>query len=206
MSCLFFIMLVLFVFTFFNLKAVSSELKPLSNLLEERDSLVLKLDATEKELQKFEEIKTAIRNLPETYFDYQPKYKRFRLNRKIRFSVLSCKINPNDYDYLSEVGRALSQKMKSLAIMNRQLNKEVKYLLVIEGMASKDNYSKNNELSYCRARAVYDLWLSNGVRFDSQICEVQISGSGVEGIREYSGRNEYRNQQVLIHIIPKWGD
>ena len=206
MSCLFFVTLILFVFTFFNLKAISNEFKPLADILDERDSLVSRLDVTEMELQKFEEIKTAIRNLPETYFVYQPKYKRFRLNRKIKFSIQSCKINPNDYGYLIEVGSALNQKMKSLITVNRQLDKEVKYLLVIEGMASKDSYRKNNELSYCRARAVYDLWLANGIRFDSQICEVQISGSGVGGIREYSRREEYRNQQVLIHIIPKWGD
>jgi flagellar motor protein MotB len=75
-------------------------------------------------------------------------------------------------------------------------------LLVIEGQASKDNYSRNYELSYERALALRRLWSDNNIDFGNN-CEVLISGSGIGGsMRE----NEERlNQRFLIHIVPKPG-
>ena len=187
MSCLFYIMLVLFVVTFFNLKKKSNELNTLKD-----------------EKQKIQEIRMATRNLDEKYFNYQLEHKRYKLNRQIQFSVGKCNLNPKDYDYLIEVGSVIEKTTDSLRITNKDLDLNVKYLLVIEGMSSKDSFNKNYELSYCRAKSIHDFWLSNGIEFDSDIYEVQISGSGIGGIRDYSGLEEYKNQQVLIHIIPKW--
>jgi hypothetical protein len=82
---------------------------------------------------------------------------------------------------------------------------DIKYLIVIEGMASKDNYAENFELSYKRALSLYRFWIANDILFNSEICEIQIAGSGTDGVREYSGRDERKNQQFLIHIVPKIG-
>jgi hypothetical protein len=76
---------------------------------------------------------------------------------------------------------------------------------VIEGMASLDNYPLNYELSYKRALSLFRLWKSNGISFDPEVCEIQISGSGTAGIREFFGKEEFKNQRFLIHIIPKMG-
>ena len=68
-----------------------------------------------------------------------------------------------------------------------------------------DKYAYDFELSYQRALALYRLWLAKGIIFDPKVCEIQISGSGTDGIREYSGKDESKNQRIFIHIIPKMG-
>ena len=189
MSSLFFIVLVLFAITFIQLKEIAN-----------------RLVNTEEELRNIEEIRDAIQNLPKEYFTFQAEYKRFKLNNKVEFATGKCYIRDRYVQYLLDVGDTLREKMISLEQRNLDLGLDIKYLLVIEGMASKDSFTRNYELSYCRALSVYNLWLKNGIEFDSQICEVQISGSGIGGIREFSGREELKNQQVLIHILPKWGN
>ena len=78
----------------------------------------------------------------------------------------------------------------------------IQYLLIIEGQASKDNYYRNNELSYERALSLKDFWDRNGVYFGDN-CEVIISGSGTGGsLRDSIEKN---NQRFLIHIIAKPG-
>ena len=99
---------------------------------------------------------------------------------------------------------------------------DVKYMVVIEGMASNIRYDKNDELSYNRALAVYYLWKRNNIDFENSDCEVQISGSGTRGIRPYNTafyeavkkgeadaeeyyniHEEEKNQCIIIQIIPK---
>jgi hypothetical protein len=55
--------------------------------------------------------------------------------------------------------------------------------------------------------ALYELWKKElkGIIFNPNYCEIQIAGSGTEGIREYSGDKEFMNQQFLIQIVPKMG-
>ena len=81
-----------------------------------------------------------------------------------------------------------------------------RYLIVIEGMASKDGYAQNDELSYRRSLALARLWERNNVSFDPNICELQIAGSGTKGIGRFSGSDEVKNQRFLIQIVPKIGD
>jgi len=185
MTSLFFVMLVLFVVTVGYLKSV--------------------VDATTEQLEKIQELQTAVQELPTKYFQYQPEYKRFKLNKQIQFDTGRATINSEYKPYLLEVGRSISALIDTLN-NHKEYNKfDIKYLVVIEGMASKDNYKLNYELSYERALALYRLWKSNKIKFNPETCEIQISGSGIEGIREYSGKDEYKNQQFLIHIIPKMG-
>lgn len=98
----------------------------------------------------------------------------------------------------------------------------ISYLVVIEGMASRDNYYDNDGLSYRRALSLYYLWKKNGISFEQSQCEVQISGSGIRGIRPYNTDyynavkqgdpdadskfnllEEKKNQCIIIQIIPK---
>jgi len=185
MTSLFFIMLVLFVVTVGYLKYTSI--------------------ATERQLDKIQELQTAVQQLPIEYFNYQPQYKRFKLNKQIQFSVGSSYIQPQYHEYLMNVGISIKELIQNLYANDEYRKFDIKYLIVIEGMASKDKYPLNFELSYKRALSLYKLWKKHNISFNPEICEVQISGSGIEGIREYSGNEEYKNQQFLIHIIPKMG-
>lgn len=213
MTSLFFIMLVLFVLSIavtkkknndrndieINNNKLKNELDELNN---ELDDLKTKYLATENQLQKIIEIQNAVKELPTDFFQYDERHKRFALNRQIKFDAMSSNINSNDKDFLLEVGYSifnLIEKMK-----NQYVNQNIKYMIIIEGMASKDSYEHNNELSYKRALALYNLWINNDIYFDNNICELQIAGSGVNGV----GRSdiESENQQFLIQIIPKIGN
>ncbi len=185
MTSLFFIMLILFVVTIGYLKSI--------------------VDATNEQLEKIQELQTAVQELPTDYFEYQPEYKRFKLNKQIQFDRGKSTIKSEYNDYLINVGKSITSLIDALNNNAEYKKFNIKYLVVIEGMASKDNYQYNFELSYERALALYRLWESNGIVFKPETCEIQISGSGIEGIREYSGQEEYKNQQFLIHIIPKMG-
>jgi hypothetical protein len=185
MTSLFFIMMVLFVLTIGYLQ--------------------YQKNATEKQLQKILELQTAVQQLPDQYFEYQPQYKRFRIKEQIRFPLGDDEIPVAYRDYLIKVGQSIFKLIYNLNIDPKFRGLDIKYLIVIEGMASRDAYPYNFELSYKRALSLYKLWKSKGIWFDPKICEVQISGSGTEGVREYSGTEEYKNQRFLIHIIPKMG-
>ncbi|MFT7158311.1 MAG: outer membrane protein OmpA-like peptidoglycan-associated protein [Parvicella sp.] len=185
LTSLFFVMLVLFVVSVGYLEA------------ERR--------ATENQLKKIEELNASVENLPEQYFQYQPEFKRFKLIREIQFSSGSAVITEGYHSYLKEVGRSIVALVDSLQSSQKFNEFDIKYLIVIEGMASKDNYAENFELSYKRALSLYRFWIANDILFNSEICEIQIAGSGTDGVREYSGRDERKNQQFLIHIVPKIG-
>ncbi|WP_149277652.1 WG repeat-containing protein [Pareuzebyella sediminis] len=185
MTSLFFVMLVLFVVTVGFLR--------------------YKIKTTEEELQKIEELQTAIKRLPQEYFEYQPSYKRFKLKEHVQFKKESSLIEPSYDEYLTKVGKSIESLIDSLR-QTEELNKlDIKYVVIIEGMASMDDYQRNYELSYERALSLYRFWKSRNIVFDPHVCEVQISGSGTEGIGRYTGDEEYLNQQFLIQIIPKLG-
>ncbi len=188
MTSLFFIMLVLYVFTFVKLR------------LQQR--------ATEEQLNKIKQIQNMVKALDERYFTYQPAYKRFVLNRQISFNNKSSIIDSADAQYMKDVGVSITILIQKLKM--KYANENIKYLIVIEGMSSKlhydiDEYRNNYVLSYQRAWSLLKLWHENGIIFDPNVCEVQISGSGEGGI----GRdtvNDSANQRFLIQIIPKIGE
>ena len=184
-TSLFFIMLVLFVLTTGYLNSV--------------------LNTTRTQLKKMKELQAAVKELPQEYFTYQPKYKRFKLNKEIHFDAGSAHIKKKYHAYLKNVGYSILKLVNNLSNDERYKKFDIKYLIVIEGMASKDSYKYNYELSYRRSLALYRFWKKNNIIFDPKICEVQIAGSGTDGIREFSGADEKKNQQFLIHIIPKIG-
>lgn len=157
--------------------------------------------ATEEQLKKIKEIQNATKALPPEFFQYQPEYKRFSLNQQIAFESGKAIIPINKRAYLIEVGKSIQKLVDTLKVKYQDSN--IKYLIVIEGMASKDNYLYNYQLSYERAFSLYNFWEENNIRLDPSICEIIISGSGIGGV----GREkiEYKNQRFLIQIIPKIG-
>lgn len=187
MSSLFFIMLVLFVLT-----AVL---------------LIKRITATEAELEKIKQINASIEKIDSTYFEYDANYKRHTLkNIQVSFKSRSSNINDlSDIDKknLLKAGRAIVKFMNDA---KRDIP-DAEYLLIIEGQTSKDNYSKNYELSYERALSLVRYWERNKISFSHLPCEVIISGSGFKSpFRKYPDiASNKRNQRFVIHIVPKPG-
>ncbi|MEC4114057.1 hypothetical protein VSO92_08055 [Myroides pelagicus] len=159
-------------------------------------------EATEQQLKQITEIQDAVRELPEEYFKYDLEHKRFSLKRQISFLSMSSEIMDEDKLYLIKVGKSISELIEKMK--KDYAGQDIKYMIIIEGMSSRDNYSRNNELSYERALALYSLWKKNGIVFDNDICELQIAGSGINGVGR--SRNEILNQRFLIQIVPKIGN
>ena len=156
--------------------------------------------------ERFEQIQLieeAVRRLADNrYFVYQPEHKRHVLQQGVQFNRGSAVIPARERTFLTEAGRRLESLINDLK--NKDLA-NVKYLVVIEGMASNDGYASNFELSYQRALALYRLWREMGISFDPEICEVVVAGSGTGGVGRYGADEEFRNQRILIQIWPKVG-
>lgn len=184
MTSLFFIMLVLYVLTYLKL---TNQKK-----------------ATEQQLQKIKEIQSAVKELPKQYFKYDSTYKRFSLVQNIEFYTARDIIKKKDEGYLLKVGNSIKNLINKLKTKYAQ--QDIKYVVIIEGMSSNDNYIENYPLSYKRALSVFRLWKYNQIILDQSICEVQIAGSGVGGNGRYQQYEDYKNQRILIQIVPKIGD
>jgi len=185
MTTLFFIMLVLYVLTYLKIQAEKEQYRIKARLYD-------RIQAVEKDVQDLTK-----RN----HFSWDSTYKRLGMTQRIQFDLGKYFIlNSSDIRYLTDAGRDI----KHLIDTARDRDKYTRYLIILEGMASKDNSdpNKNYELSYNRARQVLELWKRNGIRFDPEICEVLIAGSGFEGVGR-DDKDEEKNQRVLVQIIPK---
>lgn len=191
MTALFFIMLVLYVLTYLKL----------SN---ERRIIEKEKKVTELQLDKIKEIQAAVKELPKEYFQYDSIYKRFSLVQNVEFEKGKDIIKPNDKEYLIKVGNSIQKLINDLKTKYSQ--QDIKYVVIIEGMASNDNFSDNFPLSYKRAWAVLKLWQEQNIILDPAVCEIQVAGSGTEGIGRFPKTEEYKNQRILIQIVPKIGE
>lgn len=183
MTSLFFIMLVLYVLTYVKLE--------------------YQRKATDNQLQKIRQIQAAVKELPKQYFAYDSLYKRFSLVKNIEFETQKDVIKPQYTDYLVKVGTAIKTLIDTLKI--KYSGQDIKYVVIIEGMSSRDQYIENYPLSYKRAQAIRVLWIQNNIRLDQSVCEVQVSGSGTGGIGRYPMGQDKQNQRILIQIVPKIG-
>lgn len=208
MTSLFFIMLLLFVLA--------------------SGGMYLDKQATEDQLRKIEEIQEAVKQLPTQYFEEDKENHRWTLKKEFSpaFNDEDDNIYTlNDTAKLNEVGNSLIEvidKLNKLKETSKYRDMNISYLVVIEGMASRDNYEDNDGLSYRRALSLYYLWKKNGISFEQSQCEVQISGSGVRGIRPFNtdfykalknnednpmkyfnAEEEKKNRCIIIQIIPK---
>ena len=185
MTALFFVMLVLYVLTFKVLKQREEEYKVKAQQFEQMQRITESL----KQLDDKEN------------FGYDPQFNRFMLKKRVNFATLASDIPAADKPALLRAGRKLVSVINEAK--KNKTAKNLKYLIIIEGMASKDNYTLNYELSYARAKSVLLYWRASGVNFDPTICELIIAGSGTSGI----GRSSYEaaNQRIIVQIIPKIG-
>ncbi len=189
MTSLFFVMLILFALACSMLK----------NKIDEVEN---QKEATEKELAKIKEIEESIQAIDPNFFEYNSTYKKHILNINVQFQKNSSDIS----DIPSAQQTQLVKAGRSISNFLKKSSDDVKYLLVIEGQSSKDNYPGNDVLSYNRANALKHFWSQQQIDFGDK-CEVIVSGSGQNGIMRAMPDNETneKNQRFLIHIIPKPG-
>ena len=209
MTTLFFVMLVLFVLVIVLLHNKMVEIEKEKQATEQRLVKIQKLEearnATEQQYAKIREIEESIKNIDKDYFEYNADFKRHTL-KDIDVSFIAKSSNIYDIpDYQLERLLEAGHSIKNFVNEAVEKNPEVKYLLIIEGQASKDTYVHNFELSYERALALVKYWKSKGLNFNAANCEVIISGSGIESPFRVIN-NEAANQRFVIHIIPKIGE
>jgi outer membrane protein OmpA-like peptidoglycan-associated protein len=187
MTGLFIIALVLFVFSY---KALTAE----------RDRL--RVDA--ENYKRLRAIDDAIASLANTqYFEYQAQYKRYVLRKQVQFETGKDEIAPKDLPFMQETGEELNRLISTLR--QDPSKQDTRYMIIIEGMSSRDSYSDNFGLSYRRALALYEFWKKSGIDFDPKVCECEVivAGSGLDGVGRYTGSDEAKNQRFLIQIVPK---
>jgi outer membrane protein OmpA-like peptidoglycan-associated protein len=187
MTALFFIMLVLYVLTFVKLRYEQQVYK-----------------AKAEELDKIKEIEESINNIDSSYFKYDTNHKKHILNINVKFKSGSADM----YDISDITRRKVVNAGKSVKglVDNLTIGANIKYLVIIEGQASKyGDEDFNYDLSYRRALSLMKFWKAKGVDFDKlKNCELIIAGSGEKGVPRDT-QNEKNNQRFLIHIIPKTG-
>jgi len=181
-------------------KLDDNELQALS-LIEVLEAERGRIAVLEKEYLKIREIQKAIESLNPEYFVYQGEYKRHVLKRNVKFGAKRSNIPKNDEDYLLNAGKELERLIQAVDLEGFN----IKYLLIIEGMASKDSYELNDELSYARAFAIKEYWEAKGINFDTDRVEIQVAGSGV-GCVGRDTVNERNNQRIIVKILHKTGE
>lgn len=212
MTTLFAIMLVLFCVTFTHFKITNDQLK------RAQDSL----NAYVRDYKELLSIYEIVENIDTAYFEFKKEYVKhiFKINVTYQTGqfeldrLAADDLNPLEAQRLRneicKAGVVIKQTIENL--QNKEnLKQDIKYLVVIEGQASKDGYNQNdymnnNVLSYQRAWKLTEFWKSRGIDFTKMDkCELLISGSGEKGVPRESG-NEIYNQRFLIHIVPVIGN
>jgi outer membrane protein OmpA-like peptidoglycan-associated protein len=199
MTSLFFIMLVLYVLTYFKLNTTIT-------LQKEKLAIIEAVEANLKPLKS------------DPLFVYEEDYKRFKLGFDVKFVKDKYQINPYELENyastiknINKAGEKLKEIIDNLknAKDNDPKLKNVSYILVIAGYASRTGEEKHNyDLSYQRALALRNYWRSKGINFEApkykDLIDLQISGNGWGGV----GRDpvDINNQRFIIQIFPKIGD
>jgi len=193
MTSLFFIMMMLFIFTVHHLNKQK--------------------EVTEKVLDEIKSVQTALGELDKKYFTYDSNNKRYKLHILVNFHSNKHDIYARNSDTtiaeLVEAGRDLYKKVDSLI----QTNSNIDYLVIVEGNAARyrDNYKlqktiqKGYEVSYERALSLVELWKNNSINFNKlgNQCEVIIAGSGHFGKSREA--DEDKNRNFTIQVTSKVG-
>ena len=184
MTSLFFIMLVLFILVIV--------------LLHKR------MEATEMQLEEIRKVEESTKDLSKDFFVYHPEYKKYVLNISVAYPIGESDITKMDVPNKEKCLENLFWAGKEIQTFLEN-HKENKYILIIEGQASKDSFSQNYELSYKRALGLLRYWMKERKLNFGDNCEIQISGSGDGKLNTHSMREtqEMLNQRFLIHILPK---
>ncbi len=210
MTNLFAITLVLFVVSFFLFKEKTTALK----VVEEE---YIRIKAMNEAIQQWS-------NNP--YFQYDTTYQKHILTLRFEYDESEYEIpggllNPEVEDDIKKVGTSIIQTIDELLKDYGTGNFKLKFLVVIEGQASKTGEEEYNDvLSYRRALYLKKFWLDpknnvnfNGLTFsdsDNLHCEIIVSGSGFSGspreeeyiIEDGKRKGNPANQRFLVHIVP----
>lgn len=202
MTSLFFIMLVLFIVGVLYVFKVKEENKQLSE----------DLGATQATAEQYKNIL----NLEEQFrvlsssstLRYDNEHKTFVAKELEGIEIFSAESDNIKPEYLAKVDKVGKDLETLLSTLNDK-NKGFKFLLVIEGN-SANNYrhtmsndrSYNYRLSYDRALALYNRWNNQGINLRKYNTEIQICGSGLNGINR-DPQVEENNKRFVIQIIPK---
>jgi len=158
---------------------------------------------------KIQEIEKGINNIDTNLFEYNSNYKKHVLKIDMKFKTGSFNIFELTDKELEMLKRA-GDSIKSLLMRNKP-GENIRYLVIIEGQASKDNYyiddyRNNDVLSYQRALSLKKYWETKKIFLDKLInCELIVAGSGVKGLPRKLPDIWPNNQRFLIHIILKPG-
>jgi outer membrane protein OmpA-like peptidoglycan-associated protein len=187
MTSLFFVMLVLFVLVYTM-----------------QNKMIGELGEKGRELDRIKEIEKTVNNIDTAYFKYDEENKKHILNMQFLFPKGSndiSKIIPDKRDDLLKAGNVIKQ-----LILKYPEEENIKYLIVVEGQASKDNWAGNDDLSYHRAQSLIKFWEQNNIGLDKlKNCEIIVAGSGEKGIPRTQPDIGNANQRFLITIVPKIG-
>lgn len=188
MTSLFFIMLVLFLVAYLLMNQKIAE-----------------LSVKAEELERIREIEKTVNNIDKNYFTYDSLHKKHILNVDFLFdkgTYRITRIKPDRRPELINAGKAIRD-----LILKFPEEENIKYLVVVEGQASKDGWEGNDKLSYYRAQSLVSLWEDHGINLKSlKNCELVVAGSGEEGVPRDSPDKPPANQRFLITIIPKIGE
>lgn len=188
MTSLFFVMLVLFVLVYSM-----------------QSSIIKDLAAAKEELERIREIEKAVNNIDKRYFAYDSLNKKHILNVQFLYptgSAIISQIKPDKRPELIEAGKAIKE-----LVLKFPEAENIKYLVVIEGQASRDNWEGNDKLSYYRALSLINFWAESEIGLEKlKNCELIIAGSGEKGIPRTQPDLPPANQRFLITIIPKIGE
>ena len=203
MTSLFFVMLVLFVLVLSMQSAMIADIKAKNAQL---DSANNELKAAKEELDKINEIKKSLENIDTVYFGYNAEFKKHILKISVSFNTGSYNMldmKESIRAQLRDAGHSLGSAMNSLSV-----NGNVKYLIIIEGQASKDDAVINDRLSYQRAVSLRNFWFGPSPNLNSVLpnCEVIVAGSGQYGVPRILPDIPPANQRFLITIVPKIGE
>jgi hypothetical protein len=187
MTSLFFVMLVLFVLVYTM-----------------QNKMIGELGEKGRELDRIKEIEKTVNNIDTAYFKYDAENKKHILNMQFLFPKGSYDISKIVPDKRAELRKA-GNVIKQLVLKYPEVE-NIKYLIVVEGQASKDNWIGNDDLSYHRAQSLIEFWEQNKIGLDKlKNCEIIVAGSGEKGIPRTQPDIGNANQRFLITIVPKIG-
>lgn len=197
-TSLLFIILVLFVLFY----ALSKKYK---------ETVSITTDSLRTLVMKYEKItglENSLKRLENDYYYYNNECKRYELVQNFIFPPGESFIPEEAKDTLIKAGLNLKKTIDSL-----KGEDNIRYTLILEGRVAKKwdgteqlSDFRAKQLSFERGMAIYNLWKERGIKFDENLCEVIIAGSGYGGLCRYEGLKEGDNKRVVIHIIPKVGE
>lgn len=206
MTTLFAIMLVLFAVSYSRFKIKEKELLKYKDQMEEINSIYQAVDNIDKKYFEFNE--EYLKHIFKIQVSYQKKeFSPYKLTQDKDGDIEGANKVRQD---LILAGQEIKKTIDNLQ-KNDSINSNIKYLVVIEGQASKipfyeSEWKNNNTLSYLRSLKLYEFWRDEAhIDFKKMDkCELVICGSGEEGVpRE---EVDSLNQRFLIHIVPVIGD